>query len=173
MRTLRPRRLPPARFWLVNVPTFCVLFTPPTAWAVLILGLPGSTDQAAAAADATRSRQFWGGIVANGYAQGSAAGWPGAIPATAAGVYAFMGPTVSVTIAAGNTIHVHGVAAMGSTAAGGATLSFDGYSEYGYYEYYEPASARFLSANPTIGGLDSAPLSGLVPDDSPARTMLM
>lgn len=56
-------------------------------------------------------------MIANGYAQGSVV----AIVNTAL-VYNFIGPTVQVTIAAGNTIHVHGVAALGSTIAGGATL---------------------------------------------------
>lgn len=59
------------------------------------------------------------GIVANGYAQGSA---PIALANTGASTYAFLGPTVQVTIAAGNTIHVHGSAALGSSVGGGATL---------------------------------------------------
>jgi hypothetical protein len=60
-------------------------------------------------------------MIANGYAQGAVTGAPAALPASV-GVYAFLGPTVQVTYAAGNTIHVHGVAAMGSTIAGGAVL---------------------------------------------------
>lgn len=37
--------------------------------------------------------------------------------------YVFLGPTISVTVAAGNTIHVDGAAALGSTLAGGAQMS--------------------------------------------------
>lgn len=58
------------------------------------------------------------GILANGYAQGSVVTLVDTL-----GAYAFIGPSVSVTIAAGNRIIVDGVAALGSTAAGGATLS--------------------------------------------------
>lgn len=39
------------------------------------------------------------------------------------GAYAFIGPTVSVTIAAGNTIHVDGTATIGSTAGAGAQMA--------------------------------------------------
>lgn len=58
------------------------------------------------------------GVLASGYAQGGA---PLAL-ANTAGVYVFLGPTVSVTVAAGNNIFVNGVAALGSTTAGGAIL---------------------------------------------------
>jgi hypothetical protein len=55
--------------------------------------------------------------VANAYVDGAVA----VLADTA--VYTFIGPTVSVTIAAGNRIHVSGSATLGSTAVGGATLS--------------------------------------------------
>lgn len=48
-------------------------------------------------------------------------GGVGALIDTAA--YAFLGPTVSVTVAAGNTIHVDAAALLGSTAGAGAQMT--------------------------------------------------
>ena len=56
--------------------------------------------------------------MANGYATGSAPVFVDTL-----GAYQFLGPTVSVTIAAGNRIAVVGTAALGSTVAGGGTMS--------------------------------------------------
>lgn len=59
------------------------------------------------------------GVVANAYIQG-------AVPAfgDSVGVWAFLGPTVSVTIgAASNTVHVTSTATLGTTALGGAAMS--------------------------------------------------
>lgn len=53
----------------------------------------------------------------NGYAQGSV----GALIDT--GSYVFLGPTVSVTVAAGNLVHVDATAVLGSNAIGGASMS--------------------------------------------------
>jgi hypothetical protein len=59
-------------------------------------------------------------VIATVYADGGV-GSPLAEPGV--GVYAFMGPTVSVTVAAGNIVHVDATATLGSTNATGATLS--------------------------------------------------
>ncbi len=59
-------------------------------------------------------------MVATVYIDGSV-GSPLADPV--AGTYAFIGPTVSVTVAAGNVVHIAATATLGSTNAAGATLN--------------------------------------------------
>ena len=58
------------------------------------------------------------GIVSNDYADGAV----GTL-IDSPSAYVFLGPTLSVTVAAGNTIHVTGTAVLGSTVAAGAQMA--------------------------------------------------